>query len=293
MSDKLSLYIVFLVVFSILLYSCLIYFTKSVENSDDSKEKHSFDGITELNKPLPAWWLWLSVISIIFAACYLFLYPGLGKNKGFLEWTSYKECDKKTLERDKLYNPIYISFYKDNIETLSLNLKALKIGKSLFLNNCSICHGIDAKGGNGFPNLTNNKWLYGGTPIEIKTSITNGRRGKMPPYAAIIVNESDIDATALYVLSLSKKEKELELTDKGKIKFTTICAACHGLNAKGNKYIGAPDLTDPQWIYGNTLKDIKTTIKSGRSGTMPAHKDVLTKEQIHILTAYIYSLNKI
>ena len=174
----------------------------------------------------------------------------------------------------------------------STNLKALKIGKSLFTNNCSLCHGLDAKGGNGFPNLTNNKWLYGGTPTDIKTTITNGRRGKMPPYGHIIGNDSDIEATALYVLSLSGKEKESELTNKGKIKFTTICAACHGLNAKGNKYIGAPDLTDPQWIYGETLNNIKTGIKNGRNGVMPAHKDILSKEQIHILTAYIYSLNK-
>jgi len=292
-SDKLSLYVIFLVVGSILAYILLLYFTKSVKHgSSDPNEHHSFDGIVELNEPLPIWWLWLAIISIIFTIGYLFLYPGLGKIKGYFNWTSHKECEENILKNDRIYNPIYTSFFKENIENLSTNLKALKIGKSLFVNNCSLCHGLDAKGGNGFPNLTNSKWLYGGTPTDIKTTITNGRRGKMPPYGHIIGNESDIEATALYVLSLSGKEKESELTNKGKIKFTTICAACHGLNAKGNKYIGAPDLTEPQWIYGDTLKDIKTGIKNGRNGVMPAHKDVLTKEQIHILTAYIYSLNK-
>lgn len=292
MSNKLSLYVIFLVVLSVLAYSALIYFTKSAQNETEDGEQHSFDGIVELNEPLPVWWLWLAIISIIFSIGYLFLYPGLGKIKGYLGWTSHKECETNIIKSEKIYNPIYLAFFKEDIESLSKNLKALKIGKSLFVNNCSLCHGIDAKGGNGFPNLTNNKWLYGGTPTEIKTTITNGRRGKMPPYAQIVGNEADIEATALYVFSLSGKEKESDLTNKGKTKFTTICAACHGLNAKGNKYIGAPDLTDPQWIHGGTLQDVKNTIKNGRSGVMPAHKDVLTKEQIHILTAYIYSLNK-
>lgn len=290
-SDKLSLYVIFLVVGSVLAYILLIYYTKDSEQAPDG-EHHSFDGIVELNEPLPAWWLWLAIISIIFTIAYLILYPGMGKIKGYLGWTSHKECEENIIKNEKIYNPIYTSFFKEDIEKLSTNLKALKIGKSLFVNNCSLCHGLDAKGGNGFPNLTNSKWLYGGTPTDIKTTITNGRRGKMPPYGQIIGNEADIEATALYVLSLSGKEKESDLTNKGKVKFTTICAACHGLNGKGNKYIGAPDLTDPQWIYGEGLTNIKAGIKNGRNGVMPAHKDVLTKEQIHILTAYIYSLNK-
>lgn len=292
MSNNLSLYIIFLITISIIAYVALIYFTKDSEHTNKEGDTHSFDGIVELNEPLPIWWLWLVVISVIFTICYLFLYPGLGKLKGYLNWTSHTECETDTYKNDRIYNPIYTSFFKDSIENLSTNLKAIKIGKSLFVNNCALCHGLEAKGGNGFPNLTNNKWLYGGTPTEIKTTITNGRRGVMPPYSSIIKNEIDIEATALYVLYLSGKEKESELTNKGKIKFTTICAACHGLNAKGNKFLGAPDLTNPKWTHGGTLQDIKTTIKNGRSGIMPAHKDILSKEQIHILTAYIYSLNK-
>lgn len=292
MSNNLSLYIILLVVISVLAYILLLYFTKSTKLGNDNEEPHSFDGIIELNEPLPLWWLWLAIISILFGIGYLFLYPGLGKIKGVLDWTSHKECEEDIIKKDRIYDPIYKSFSKEKIEDLSNNSKAIKIGRSLFLNNCFQCHGLDAKGGNGFPNLTNKKWLYGGTPNDIKMSITNGRRGKMPPYASIIGNETDIEATALYALSLSDKKKESEITNKGKIKFTTICAACHGTNGKGNKYIGAPDLTDPQWMYGNNLNDIKTGIKNGRNGVMPAHKDILTKEKIHILTAYIYYLNK-
>lgn len=292
MSILLSIYIISLVVLSILFYSFLIFFTKDMEHGDSSSDTgHSFDGITELNKPLPLWWLWMFIISIIFSICYLFLYPGLGHIKGFLNWTSHKECNENIIKNDKIYESIYIAYNKQSVEELSKNEKALKIGRSLFLNNCSLCHGLDAKGGNGFPNLTNNKWLYGGSPNEIKTTITNGRMGKMPPYATVIGSETDIQSTAWYVLSLSTPYISDKLTDKGKLKFTSICSACHGLNAKGNKFIGAPDLTDPQWIYGGKLEDIISAIKHGRQGIMPAHKDVLSKEQIHLLTAYVYSLN--
>lgn len=279
--------------FSIIGYSALIYFTRNLSQPASDEEHHTFDGISELNQPLPSWWLWLFVLTIIFGLFYLALYPGLGKNKGLLEWTSQKACDEISKQEDDIYKPLYMSFSKIKIEDLSSNLKALKIGKSLFINNCSLCHGLDARGGNGFPNLTNNKWLYGGTPEEIRMTITNGRRGKMPAYASIVGSDEEIESTALYVISLSKPDVSPTLTGKGKIKFSTICSACHGLNAKGNKFIGAPDLTDPQWIYGETLDNIKNTIKFGRNGIMPAHKDILTKEQIHILAAYVYSLNKV
>lgn len=296
MSNFFNLYIIFLVLGSIIGYTVLLLLTKNATHHDEGKDKKhhtTFDGIIELNEPLPMWWFLFFVMSIIFGILYLILYPGLGKNKGLLSWTSYNDLEERVKKENLIYDPMYTAFYKDSIEMLSTNLKALKIGRSLFINNCSLCHGIDAKGGNGFPNLTNNKWLYGGTPNEIKTTITNGRRGKMPGYSAVIKDENDIENTALYVLSLSKKNEENNnLTNIGKTKFNTICSACHGINAKGNKFIGAPDLTDPQWIYGNTLNDIKNTIKNGRNGVMPAHKGILSKEQIHILTAYIYSLNK-
>ncbi|HFL8819306.1 MAG TPA: cytochrome-c oxidase, cbb3-type subunit III [Candidatus Azoamicus sp. OHIO2] len=296
MSELLSFFIILLVLGSIFFYSALIYFTRITIHHDEGKEKKahtSFDGITELNEPLPIWWLTLFVLSIIFGIIYLILYPGLGKSSGMLNWTAYKDHDERTVRENKIYDPMYTSFYKDSIETLSVNLYALKIGRSLFINNCSLCHGFDARGGNGFPNLRNNKWLYGGTPNDIKNTITNGRRGKMPGYMSAITSDSEIENTALYILSLSKEIDKTIITDVGKNKFNTICSACHGINAKGNKFIGAPDLTDPQWIYGDSLNDIKNTIKNGRSGVMPAHKTILSKEQIHILTAYIYSLNKI
>ncbi len=292
MSTFLNIYVISLVVFSILLYSAIIYFSRTA-SQDNEQHGHSFDGITELNEPLPLWWLWMFIVSIIFSIIYLFLYPGLGSYKGFLGWTSHNECNTDMLKNEKLYNSIYISYSKESIENLSKNPKALKIGRSLFSNNCALCHGSDAKGGHGFPNLTNNKWLYGGTPNEIKTTITNGRHGKMPPYASIIMTDSDIQSTAWYVLSLSLPYISERLTDKGKLKFISICSACHGINAKGNKFIGAPDLTDPQWIHGGKIENIVYTIKNGRQGIMPAHKDLLNKEQIHLLTAYIYSLNRI
>lgn len=291
MSNFWNIYIIVLVIFSILLYSLLIYFTKSI-NLNQDHEHHSYDGIKELNEPLPKWWLWLFGLSIAFSCIYLIMYPGLGKIKGILNWTSQKECDESIKIEDKKYENIYINYEKEKIDVLYKNPKAIKIGRSLFINNCSVCHGIDAKGGHGFPNLTNNNWLYGGTPEEIKASITNGRNGRMPPMGKIL-SQTDINDTATYVLSLSTNinDKPVVNINNGKEKFEKICSACHGLTAKGNKFLGAPDLTNPQWIYGGLLENIKTTITNGRSGTMPAHKDVLSKSQIHLLTAYIYSLN--
>ncbi|HFL8824287.1 MAG TPA: cytochrome-c oxidase, cbb3-type subunit III [Candidatus Azoamicus sp. OHIO1] len=268
----------------------MIYFTRT-SKPDNKSDHHSYDGIKELNEPLPIWWLWIFCISIIFGVVYLIIYPGLGKFKGIYEWSSHKECEEITKIEDKKYENIYITFEKEDIETLYKNSKAIKIGRSLFLNNCSQCHGIDAKGNIGFPNLTLNKWLYGGNPNEIKTTITNGRSGKMPPIGKIMGTNEDIENTALYVLSLSTNQNDLIKISKGKEKFDKFCTACHGLNANGNKFLGAPNLNDPKWVYGNTLENIKTTILNGRNGLMPAHKDVLSKSQIHLLTAYVYSLN--
>lgn len=289
MSNFWSIYIIVIVVVSILIYSGLIYFTRNIEQSNESSEHHVYDGIEENNKPLPFWWVSLFVLSIIFAIIYLFFYPGLGKFNGILNWTSKKECDNKTLEENKLYEPIYIALGNKTIDELKNDLKALKIARSIFVNNCAICHGVDAKGALGFPNLTNNKWLYGGDVNDIKHTITNGRNGKMPPLGVVVGD--DLDAVAVYVLSLSQKVEDKELIERGKSRFNKICNACHGQNAKGNKFLGAPDLTDPQWIYGGSIEDIKKTITTGRSGFMPAHKNILTKEQIHILTAYIHLLN--
>jgi cytochrome c oxidase cbb3-type subunit 3 len=291
-STFLTIYISILVLLSILFYSGLIYFTKKIEHEDNESNVHSFDGITELNQPLPSWWLWLFVLTIVFALVYLFLYPGLGNLKGFLGWTSHKECDINVVKNDSFYESIYTSYSKESIEKISKDPKALKIGRSLFMNNCALCHGLDARGGNGFPNLTNNKWLYGGTPNEIKTTITNGRIGKMPSYAAIMATDIDVQSIAWYVLSLSIPFIPDKLIDIGKMKFSNICSACHGLNAKGNKFIGAPDLTDPQWVHGGNIESIIGTIKNGRQSIMPSHKDVLNKDQIHLLTAYIYSINR-
>ncbi len=289
-----NIMIIILVIGSILGYSILLYLTKNVIHHDEGKNKKaytSFDGILELNEPLPIWWLWLFLLSILFSFIYLILYPGI--TKGLLKWTSYNDHDKKMIEENSIYDPMYSAFFKHSVEELSTNFKALKIGKNLFINNCSMCHGLDAKGGHGFPSIAADKWLYGGTPNDIKTSITNGRRGKMPGYISVLKNDEDIDNIAYYILSLNDKIEKSSLTEKGKIKFNAICSACHGVNAKGNKFIGAPDLTNHKWIYGSSLDDIKTTIKNGRSGIMPAHKNILTKEQIHILTAYIFALNKI
>jgi cytochrome c oxidase cbb3-type subunit 3 len=301
MNNFWHIYIGFFVIINILGYSFLLYYTSDIkldnvhENLDDLSNKYSeyhYNEIEELNEPLPKWWYWMFFISIFYAIIYLIFYPGLGKFSGVLNWTSSNECSSKVEQHKKLYNDLYKSYKNLSIEDLSQNNDALKIGKNIFLNNCSPCHGYNAKGSKGFPNLTNNIWLYGGSPDSIKDSITNGRSGVMPSLGQFIGTDNDIRNVALYVQSLSivnsYNKDELE---KGENIFKKICYLCHGLDAKGDQIKGAPSFINPQWIYGSSLEDIIQTIKYGRGGNMPSHKNILSEDQIHLVTSYVYSLN--
>ncbi|QQG46723.1 MAG: cytochrome-c oxidase, cbb3-type subunit III [Candidatus Azosocius agrarius] len=300
MNNFWNLCICFVILVNIFGYGLFLYYTKNIkletkvhENFDHMVEYDHYDEIEELNEPLPKWWYWMFLVSIFYGILYLICYPGLGKFSGVLNWTSSGECTSKIEQQKKVYNDFYNVYKNINVENLSINESALKIGRNLFLNNCSSCHGYDAKGSKGFPNLTNNIWLYGGTVNDIKDTITNGRNGRMPPLGQFIGNDEDIKCVALYVQSLSiNKNYDEILLSKGRDIFNKICVLCHGKDALGDKMKGAPNLVNPQWIYGSSLEDIMQTVKYGRSGDMPSHKHILTEEQIHIVTAYIYSLNK-
>lgn len=302
MNNFWHVYVCFIVLIHIVGYGFLLYYTKSIKLSETHEEhdndiikysEYHYDEIEELNEPLPKWWYWMFFISIFYGVIYLIFYPGFGKFSGILNWTSHKECSLDIDNHKKLYNDLYGAYVNVSVDNLSKNKDALKIGNNIFLNNCSPCHGYDATGSKGFPNLTNNIWLHGGDPEEIKESITNGRNGFMPAYGPIIGNEEDIKCVALYVQSLSiKGVYDNTHLERGKNIFQKICFICHGSDANGDKLKGAPSLLTPQWIYGSSLDDIIQTIKYGRKGQMPAHRDILTKDQIHIVTSYIYSLNK-
>ena len=249
------------------------------------------DDLAEYNNPLPRWWLWLFYITIVFGLAYMFLYPALGNNEGKLKWSQAAQYEKEMARAKEKYGKIFAAYAKIPIPELANNKQAMATARRLFLNNCAACHGSDGGGAPGFPSLKDKDWLYGGSPKTIKASITNGRSGNMPPMGAAVGGKQGVEQVAHYVKSLSGGKHDAKLAALGKAKFV-VCASCHGMNGKGNKDIGAPNLTDNIWLYGGDLETIKQTITKGRNGHMPAHKDLLGADKIHLLAAYVYSLSR-
>jgi cytochrome c oxidase cbb3-type subunit 3 len=262
-----------------------------VSSSGDNTSGHVWDvDLREMNNPLPRWWVWLFVITIVYGLLYLVAYPGLGSFSGKLGWTETKQYDEEVASANAALEPLYAKFTAMSVEYLSRNPEAKAIGERLFMNNCSQCHGSDARGSRGFPNLTDNDWLYGGSPEKIKETITNGRIGVMPPIAAAVGNEDDVKNVANYVLSLSGSPHDADRAAKGKDKFA-ICAACHGAEGKGNPAIGSPNLTDNIWLHGAGEDAIIKRIHEGKTNQMPTWQAKFTPAQIHVLTSYVWGLS--
>ncbi len=251
---------------------------------------HEYDGIQEYDNPLPAWWFYMFLLTIIWAVGYLIMYPGMGNYPGLLGWTQVGQHDQAVAAADAKYRAQRDRYMALPVAEIAADPAVRKMGMRLFSVNCARCHGGDARGGYGFPNLTDNDWLYGGTPDAIKASITNGRKAAMPAWGGILGDDGVAEATA-YVLSLNGREADADLAARGKVRFQTYCAACHTADATGNPAVGAPNLTNGIWLYGGTEEQISHTIRGGRNGVMPAHKDLLDADKIHILTAYVYSLS--
>lgn len=258
---------------------------------DDNTTGHVWDGdLRELNNPLPLWWMGLFVITLAFAAGYLVLYPGLGHYAGSLGWTSRGQYEQEIAAANAKLEKIYAPYAKMPIEQLAKDPQAMAIGERLFMNNCAACHGSDARGSKGFPNLTDNDWLHGGTPADIQETITNGRVGQMPPMAAAVGSAEDVHNVANYVLSLSGSPHNDIAAQLGKPKFV-VCAACHGADGKGNTAIGSANLTDHIWLHGWGEAAIVNMIDNGKTNIMPAQKDRYTPEQIRVLTAFVWGLS--
>jgi cytochrome c oxidase cbb3-type subunit 3 len=251
---------------------------------------HEWDGLREYNNPMPRWWLGLFYLTIVFALVYLLLYPGLGNFKGLLGWTQTGayEAEVKQVEADVA--PLFAKYAATPIPELAKDPAAMATGRRLFVTHCAVCHGADGRGSRGFPNLAAGSWQWGGSPEQIKQTIAEGRQAAMPPWGAAL-GEDGVKAVATYVRSLSGKPGDPALIAAGQEKFQTLCVACHGPDGKGNPMLGAPDLTDDYWLYGGSQEAIETSIRNGRMGVMPAHKDLLSPERIHVLAAYVYSLS--
>lgn len=281
---------------------------------------HTFDGIQELNNQLPRWWSIFFLITIIWGFLYLALYPGLGNFAGLLGWKSSNqdvmtiedskaqslanlqdgsgvlvEYDREVARAEEKYGPIFAAYAARSIEDLATDEDALKVGQRLFLQNCSQCHGSDARGTTGFPNLADKDWLYGGTPADIKHSLLYGRKANgMMPWKAALGGEQGVKDMAAYVISLSGRTVEGDV-EAGKVKFA-MCAACHGDQGQGSDAmgiaLGAPALNDNIWLYGGSEKAVQASIRNGRAGVMPAWKDILGEEKVHVVSAYVYSLSQ-
>lgn len=259
--------------------------------SADNTTGHVWDGdLREMNNPLPRWWMWLFILTSIFGLVYLALYPGLGAYKGSLGWSSAQEHTQEMAAGEKEVAPLYARFSAMNTQDVSKDPAAMAIGERLFMNNCAQCHGSDARGGKGFPNLTDNDWLYGGTPETIKETLQKGRNGMMPPLGAALGSQDDVKNVAHYVLSLSGSQHDQTRALAGQAKFA-LCAACHGADGKGNPAVGAPNLTDKVWLHGSGEAAIMTIINNGKSNQMPAQEAKFTADQLHVLASYVWGLS--
>ncbi len=288
-----SVYVAGLTLVSVLACLVLLWMTarKKVDSSADNTTGHVWDeDLREANNPLPRWWVWLFVLTIIFGLLYLATYPGLGTYKGQLGWTQQGEYDAEIQRAAKELEPLYAQFTAKAAPQLAGDASAMAVGERLFMNNCSQCHGSDARGSKGFPNLADTDWLHGGSPEKIAESIKLGRVAQMPPMAAAVGTPDDVKNVAHYVLSLSGSPHDSLRAQLGKGKFTA-CAACHGMDGKGNMALGAPNLADDTWLHGFGEAAIISIINSGKLNEMPAQAGKLTDAQIHVLGSYVWGLS--
>lgn len=259
---------------------------------DDNTTGHVWDeDLRELNNPLPRWWMGLFVLTVVFSAVYLVLYPGLGSHAGTAKWTSQGQLAAENAQAEQALQPLYARYSGMDAAQLARDPQAMGIGERLYLNHCSACHGSDARGSKGFPNLTDGDWLHGGSHDKVKESIAKGRVGMMPPMAAALGSPEEVRNVAQHVLSLSGSAQDPVAASLGKARFG-VCAACHGADGKGNQALGAPNLTDQVWLHGWGEAAIVAMITAGKQNVMPAFENRLSPEQIHVLSGYVLSLSQ-
>jgi len=288
-----SVYVIAVTVIGIVACLFLLWFSGKAKamTAHDNTTGHVWDGdLREMNNPLPRWWVGLFVITIVFAGVYLAFYPGLGNFAGKLGWTSTGQLQAEMAKGEADIAPIYARFDAMSAEDIAKDPQAHAIGERLFMNNCSQCHGSDARGSKGFPNLTDSDWLHGGAPEKIVETLNQGRIGQMPPMAAAVGTADDVKNVAHYVLSLSGSPHDSVRAALGKPKFAS-CAACHGADGKGNPALGAPNLTDDIWLHGYGENAIITMVNNGKVNQMPAQAQKLSPAQIKVLASYVWGFS--
>jgi cytochrome c oxidase cbb3-type subunit 3 len=287
-------FVILITVLSILGCWWLLHWTKGVSDRSDDEvgsTGHVWDeDLTELNTPLPRWWLHLFNITIIFSLVYLVLFPGLGNFAGLKGWTQEGQYESEVAAAIETQASVYERFRSMDAAALMADPEAMEIGGRLFGNNCAMCHGSDGRGAKGFPNLADSSWQWGGSFEQVLTSINKGRMGVMPPMAPAL-GEDGLREVMVYVQQISGQKADPEMAAAGQARFQMLCVACHGMDGTGNQALGAPNLTDDSWIYGGNPADIEETLVNGRNGNMPAHESILDEDRRRILAAYVMNLS--
>ena len=287
-----SYWVIVLTVVTIVGISWILFANRKREaQSSEKTTGHVYDEIEEYDNPLPAWWFYMFVITIVWGIGYLIIYPGMGNFAGVLGWTQIGQYEQQVAAADEKYRDMRDRYLALPVEEIAVDPAVRKMGMRMFANNCAQCHGADAKGAYGFPNLTDDDWIYGGDAATIKATLVNGRQAVMPAWGDVIGDQGIKDVTQ-YLLRLNGRDSDAAQADAGETVFKTYCVACHGADGTGNQAMGAPNLTNGVWLYGGSEEQIAQTLRAGRNGVMPAFKDTLSEDKIHILTAYVYGLNE-
>jgi len=287
-----SYWVIILTVVTIVGITWILFANRKREAQPQEKTTgHVYDGIEEFDNPLPAWWFYMFAITIVWGIGYLIIYPGMGNFAGLLGWTQINQYEQQVAAAEEKYRDMRDRYLALPVEEIAVDPAVRKMGMRMFANNCAQCHGADAKGAYGFPNLTDDDWIYGGDAAAIKATLVNGRQAVMPAWGDVIGEKGITDVTQ-YLLRLNGRDSDMAQADAGETVFKTYCAACHGADGTGNTAMGAPNLTNGVWLYGGSEEQIAQTLRAGRNGMMPAFKDTLSEDKIHILTAYVYGLNK-
>lgn len=250
------------------------------------------ENLTEYNKPLPRWWIVMFYLTIVFSIGYLVYYPGMGNFAGTSGWTSTGEHDAQRDAAEARLAQTFSRFEGRSPTELAHDADAVGYGRAIFANTCATCHGADARGAKGFPNLANAAWQWGGDADTVLATILHGRTAVMPPLGAALGSERAVAETAVYVQSLSGGKADAAMAAAGKTHYQTLCVACHGREGKGNPALGAPDLTDDEWLYGGDFDTLRATIAHGRNGQMPAHAPLIGDTRARLVAAWVLSLQR-
>ena len=249
------------------------------------------EDLTEFDNPLPTWWLYLLYLTVAFGLVYLILYPGLGSFQGALNWSQIGQYETEIAAAEEKYGAALENYGKADVTELAKDAAAIKTASRLFAQNCAVCHGSDARGAPGIPNLRDDDWIWGNDPQTILTTILNGRTGVMPGWEAVLGGREATVDVAHYVLQLSGQSADTERAARGEQKFKMICIACHGMDGSGSPMLGGMNLTDNVWVHGSTVEEISDIIGNGVQNQMPAHIDLLGEVKSKLLAAYVISLS--